>query len=70
MQQHLLLQQPNTLQTSCKNSDYDCVVTFLTVRNVTDGDGGTYTCVINDEYSNSNNNSRTVEVIGEFYFSA
>jgi hypothetical protein len=68
--QHLLLQQPSTSQTSCKKGDYDCVVTFLRVTNVTDGDGGTYTCVINDKYNNTKNNSRTVEVIGEFYFSA
>ncbi|XP_021926551.1 vascular endothelial growth factor receptor 1-like isoform X2 [Zootermopsis nevadensis] len=57
--------QASTPQTSCKNGDYDCMVTFLRVMNVTDDDGGTYTCVINDKYNNTRNNSRTVKVIGE-----
>lgn len=46
------------------------MVTFLRVMNVTDDDGGTYTCVINDKYNNTRNNSRTVKVIGELYFGA
>jgi hypothetical protein len=67
--QHLFLQQPNTSRTNCKKDGYDCMVAILSIRNVTDDDGGTYTCVITNEYNNTNNDSRTVEVIGEFHFS-
>jgi hypothetical protein len=47
---------------------YDCTMTVLKIRNVTQNDGGTYTCVIKDKYNNEESESRTVEVIGEFYF--
>lgn len=32
---------------------------------MTESDGGTYTCVITDQYKNTDNDTRTVTVIGE-----
>lgn len=65
---HLLFQQLSTSQKSCTMHGYDCTMTVLKIRNVTQNDGGTYTCVIKDKYNNEESESRTVEVIGEFYF--
>lgn len=32
---------------------------------MTEKDGGNYTCVVTDQYNNTNNDTRTVTVIGE-----
>jgi hypothetical protein len=32
---------------------------------VTENEGGNYTCVVKDQYDNTNNDTRTVTVIGE-----
>lgn len=65
---HLLFQKHNTSQKSCTEHGYDCIVTVLRIKNVTENDGGNYTCVITDKYNNTESETRTVGVIGEFYF--
>jgi hypothetical protein len=66
--QHLLLQQLRTSQKSCTESGYDCRMTVLRISNVTERDGGIYTCVLKDKYNNNESETRSVRVIGEFYF--
>lgn len=65
---HPLFQQLKASQKSCTKHGYDCIVTVLRIKNVTEDDGGNYTCVIKDKYNNKESETRTVEVIGEFYF--
>jgi hypothetical protein len=65
---HLLFQQRSTSQESCIEHGYHCTVTVLRIRNVTENDGGNYTCVIKVENNNKESETRTVVVIGEFYF--
>jgi hypothetical protein len=64
---HLLFQQLRTSQESCTEQGYDCTVTVLRISNVSDSDGGTYTCVIKDNYNNKQSETKTVGIIGEFY---
>ncbi|XP_033610770.1 vascular endothelial growth factor receptor 1 isoform X2 [Cryptotermes secundus] len=55
----------NASQKSCTEHGYDCIVTVLRIKNVTEDDGGNYSCVIKDKYNNKKKKTRTVEVIGE-----
>jgi hypothetical protein len=65
---HVFFQQLRTSQKPCIESGYDCGVTVLRISNVTEKDGGNYTCMIKDKYNNNESETRTVRVIGEFYF--